>query len=172
MQWSAPFDDAVPGRHSRHRDDRGTKTSQLVATYRQRLENSGYRANSEASPNGASGYTSQDAQEALQRHVYLGRVRPDDRVRAFRYHCEAGIGQHDGQAVPGGAGRHDPVLCALHDQDRDGDAGNIGVEVLLPRGRAAQRRGRGRPDSDVEAVLPRLVTYPAAAEQVDVVVPV
>jgi len=99
-------------------------------------------------------------------------VRPDDRVRAFRYHCKARIGQQNGQPVPGGAGRHDPVLSALHDQDRDGNAGNVSTEVFPPRDRAAQRRGRGHPDGGVEAVLPRLVADPAAAEQVEVVVPV
>jgi hypothetical protein len=58
-------------------------------------------------------------------------------VRAFRYHGKARIGQQNGQPVPGGAGRHDPVLSALHDQDRDGNAGNVSTEVLPPRDRAA-----------------------------------
>jgi hypothetical protein len=58
----------------------------------------------------------------------------------------------------------------LHDQDRDGNAAEIRAEVLPPRGRAAQRRGRGYADGSVEAVLPCLVADPAAAEQVDVVV--
>jgi len=77
---------------------------------------------------------SQGAQEAEERPVDLGRVRPDDRVRAFRYHHKTGSSQQNGQAVPGGAGRHDPVLSALHDQDRDGNAGKISAEVFPPRG--------------------------------------
>jgi hypothetical protein len=64
-------------------------------------------------------------------------VRPDDRVRAFRYHCKARIGQQNGQPVPGGLGRHDPVLSALDDQGRDGNAGNVSTEVFPPRDRAA-----------------------------------
>jgi hypothetical protein len=62
-------------------------------------------------------------------------------VRAFLYHFEAGIGQHDGQATPGGAWRHDPVLGALHDQDRDGDAGQITAEVLAPELKSAPGAG-------------------------------
>lgn len=48
---------------------------------------------------------SQDAQEAKKRPVDLGRVGPDDRVRALRYHHQASISQQTGQAVPGGAGQ-------------------------------------------------------------------
>src|SRR6516225_1865540 len=97
-------------------------------------------------------------------------MRPDDRVRAFWYHDLAGISQQNSQAVPGGGRRHDPVLGALYDQDRDGDAGKISAKVFPPRQGAAQRRRRGHRDGDVEAVLPRLVADLAAADQVEVVV--
>ena len=91
---------------------------------------------------------------------------------SVRYHRAAGIGQHDGQAVPGCAGRHYPILSALHDQDRDCDAGNIGPEVFPPCGRTALGRRSGHLDRDLEAVLPGLVADAAAAEEVDVVVAV
>jgi hypothetical protein len=64
------------------------------------------------------------------------------------------------------------ILAALHDQDWAGYAGQVGAEVLQPRGGAAERGCRGCPDGDVEAVLPGLVTGPGAAEQIDVVRPV
>src|SRR6202012_783383 len=46
------------------------------------------------------------------------------------------------------------------------------AEVLPPRRRAAQCGGRGDPDSDVETVLPGLITDLAAPEQIEVVVAV
>lgn len=88
------------------------------------------------------------------------------------YYRTAAICQHDGQAVPAGVGPHYPVLSALHDHDRDGDARNIGPEVFLPCGRTALDRRRGHLDSNMEAVLPGLVADAAAAEEVDVVVAV
>src|SRR5580704_9997286 len=99
-------------------------------------------------------------------------MRPDDRVRTLRYHSKAGVSQQRGQAVPGGTGWHDPVLIALHDQDGNGDPGNVSAEILRPGSCTAECRGRRHPDGSVEAVLPRLVTDPAAAEQVNVVIPV
>ena len=172
MQWSVPFNDDVPGRHSRHRDDRGTKTSQLVATYRQRLENSNTapiarraRADQPALPHRAlrKPFSAPFTSAACVQMIACG---PSGMTATRTF------GQQGGQAVPGGATRHHPVPLPQHDQDRDGDAIQVSAEVFVPRRRAAQRRGRRYADGGVEAVLPGLVADAAAAEQVDVVVPV
>jgi hypothetical protein len=89
--------------------------------------------------------------------IDLSRVRPDDGPRAVRDYDQARVGQHSGQSVPRGAQWHDAVLGALHYQDRDRNAGEIGAKVFPPRSGTAERGCRGDPDGDVEAVLPGLV---------------
>jgi len=99
-------------------------------------------------------------------------VGPDDRVRPTRYDHVPGAGEPAGQPVPGGFRRQDPVLAALDDQHGNADPGQVGAEVLAPRGGAAEHGGRGRTDGDVETVLPGLVADPDAAKQADVVGPI
>ena len=73
-------------------------------------------------------------------------------------------------SLPAGGlvGQH-AILVAVDDQDGNADRGEIAPEVFQAGGDAAEGGVGRRGDGDVEAVLPRLVADPAAAQEIDVV---
>src|SRR5205085_2058467 len=74
-----------------------------------------------------------------------------------------------GQALRGRLERQDPVLRAVHDEDRHVDLRQVGSEVGQPGVDARVRGMRRRAGGDVEARLPRLLTDSLGRELVDVV---
>ena len=109
------------------------------------------------------------AGEVEQGLVDLVGVGPDDRVRPARDDGAAGVVQQRGEPAAGGLVGQDAILVAMDDQDGNLDSCEISPEVF-PAGCDAAGGGVGRGgEGDVEAVLPRLVADPAAAQEIDVV---
>ena len=82
---------------------------------------------------------------------------------------ERALLQQRGKPLAGGLVGQDAILVAVDDQDGDADRGEVAPEVFQAGCDAAEGGvGRGG-DGDVEAVLPRLVADPAAAQEIDVV---
>ena len=78
------------------------------------------------------------ADELEQGLVDLVGVGPDDRVRPARYDDRAGVLQERGKPPAGGLVRENAVLVAVDYQDGNADRGEVGAEVFLARGDAAE----------------------------------
>src|SRR4029077_20819574 len=108
------------------------------------------------------------ADEVEQCLVDLAGVGPDDRVRPARDDSGAGVLQQRGQPLAGGLVGQDAVLVAVDGQDGNFDPGQVSPEVSQAGADAADGGVSRGGDGDVEAVLPRLVADPAAAQDIDV----
>jgi hypothetical protein len=101
--------------------------------------------------------------------VHLVGVGPDDRVRPACDDGGANVLQQRRKPSAGDLVGQHAILVAVDHQDGDADRGEIGPEVFQAGGDAADGGVGGRRERHVEAVLPRLIADPAAAQQVDVV---
>jgi hypothetical protein len=89
-------------------------------------------------------------------------------VRPARDDGAAGVLQQGGKPLAGGLVGEDAILVAVDHQDGDADLGEVCAEVFLAGGDTGEGGLGGCGDGDVEAVLPRLVADPGAAQEIDV----
>jgi hypothetical protein len=78
------------------------------------------------------------ADELEQGLVDLVGVGPDDRMRSVRDEGAASVLQQGGKPPAGGLVRENAVLVAVDYQDGNADRGEVGAEVFLARGDAAE----------------------------------